>query len=233
MSKKVRLVFPKLSRVIGRPGSDLRIENSSHESPGRRKILISSGKTTLIGLRVCMKRCTIPSCPMVSKKDYRYCEKHLATEKHLAIAPSSHGMGLFADAGKNDDLTTVVFKKGDVIDEYLGEVFSKSEFSRRYPEWQTGIYAVQAPGGMYIDALCAPTAASYANDPVNVARLKGRANFRANYERSNPTTLNSRLGNMLVPHRGIKLIATRNIRQGEEIMCKYGADYWYGVGDID
>ena len=64
---------------------------------------------------------------------FSLCFQHLARDSHLKIASATnpeHGKGLFATNLTKDQ--EVVFRKGDRIIEYNGDVLTKAELDNRY-----------------------------------------------------------------------------------------------------
>lgn len=99
------------------------------------------------------------------------------------------------------------FKKGDMICEYLGEFITNKEYNKRTEEGNGG-YGVTV-GHRILDGKNANCVAKYANDANGTIKSKFRNN--------------STLYNM----RGrVYIYATKRIREGEEIFCAYGKDYW-------
>lgn len=172
--------------------------------------------------------------------DYRYCTQHLINVVHLYIGKNSRnlrrrrrqveGRGLYAVSGSGDlkhagidngipnvDRGIVVFRDGDLIDVYGGEMMSKNRIDRRYRDPNAvATYAITSRKHG-VDAYCASTAAAYANDPYNpdlpdpYNTARARANVEMHYDRANRT---------------FEMYATKDIRHGEEILLHYGREYW-------
>lgn len=113
------------------------------------------------------------------------------------------GKGLF---------TTVDIKKGMLIVEYTGEKITWAEGLKRNEN-----HAFQSPYLFYISAKNCIDAeytldalARYANDAKGHTKIKG-LNNNAEY---------------LVIKRVPYIVATKNIKAGEEIFVSYGDDYW-------
>lgn len=143
-----------------------------------------------------------------------YCSTHLVYNHGLQIKQSTipnAGKGLFAvDPRKNAEENKVIFKSGQRIVVYHGERISEEELVERYSD-KTGPYAVEVsnvgtPEGEreYEDGACKRCIGSIAN-------TKGRFSL-----------CNARLAK----HQGqIRVMATKNIRNGQEIFVWYGDEY--------
>lgn len=113
------------------------------------------------------------------------------------------GMGLWAEKD---------FKRGDVIVSYDGERITLKECERRNTELEgMGNYYLFISKTKCIDAQHTTSAKGrYANDAKGLMRIEGLRN-NARYE--------ARKGQAFI-------IASRNIRAGEEILVSYGRSYW-------
>ncbi len=187
------------------------------------------------------KRCTAKNkrgarCKNKSCFDLNYCWVHLRALKKLQIGPSrlpGVGKGLFAQTtkkvltpaqllklnttpyGQRADIKAqfLVFDRGDIIGKYVGEAMTKPELDKRYAHDVgggvdadfTAPYGVETENGRIFDSLCHRNFVSYANDPRG-SNLQENAKLLDN----------------------LQLKATRRIWKGEEILWKYGADYWDG-----
>ena len=116
------------------------------------------------------------------------------------------GKGLFAyDATKNAN--DIIFKKGEQIINYLGHHIDIDELNRRYDHY-TAPYAIQLKRNDYIDAADKRGIGSLINHTNN--KNKSNAEFISVY--------NTR-------PQEIKIRATKNITNNEEIFVNYGAEY--------
>lgn len=147
-------------------------------------------------------RCKLKSCIGTP-----YCWTHLLHHKHLRIKPSvvqGAGNGLFAVSpalGNND----IVFKRGDVIIQYDGEVITNKELQRRYGDF-TAPYGLSQ--GNYIeDGACRRGVGSLANH-VSSRSANARYSFSTSTKK-------------------FRLVATKNIRNNTEVLCDYGGDYHF------
>ncbi len=137
-----------------------------------------------------------------------YCWSHLLREKGLRIRVSeipNAGKGLFAFHRPgapipNDD---IVFRKNEDIVEYAGQQSSEGEMDARYGDY-TAPYGL-SQDAHWIDAACLRGAGSLAN---GAAKGKANAEYYFNDEDGK-----------------FYLRATKNIKNGSEILCNYGEDY--------
>ena len=157
-----------------------------------------------------------------------FCRRCMETCMYITVAPSGctwAGLGLFAHAGdaarqRRDRLRTrapgsqqgvPVFVPGDVIVPYYGERLSSREYARRYDDDVRAVYAMDLVYGVTIDCARVRSPCAYVNDYRNIVDA---ANARFINERTGPLA-----GSVI-------LVATKTIRDGEEIFTDYGADYW-------
>ncbi len=124
----------------------------------------------------------------------------------LAIKPSQlpgAGMGLFAEKD---------FKKGDTIVKYEGEKITWKECIKRNNKQESvGCYYLFINNRKCIDAQHTLWALGrYANDATGFNRIPGLRN-NSRYE---------------VEKGEAYIIASRNIKAGEEIFVSYGRGYW-------
>jgi uncharacterized protein len=111
------------------------------------------------------------------------------------------GKGLF---------TTKSYRKDQRIIEYRGEIIEWKEYSRRVKENKDG-YLFFVRRNCCIDAFSTPQyKARYANDARGLARVKG-LNNNCVYETEGDRCF---------------IVATRDIKAGEEIFVDYTKEYW-------
>jgi hypothetical protein len=145
------------------------------------------------------------------------CWVHLLSRHKLRIKPTDYppmppnSKGLFAvnnnkDVGKDD----VIFKKNAIIFEYNGEYINTDELERRYGT-KTGPYAMTVKKNCYIDAACKRGIGSLVNHKFN----KDKPNVKFIKKRNPETKKMDR----------IQLIASREIKNNEEIFVNYGFQY--------
>jgi len=135
----------------------------------------------------------------------KYCHSHRRVLLHLQIKKSTiaeAGKGLFA-IGKG-----IIFRTGDRICMYNGELINARELIRRYHD-DTAPYGIQLHNKngheQYEDAATERGIGSLANH----SRNRNKINARLSISRNNRA----------------QLIATKNIRSGTEIFVNYGPDY--------
>lgn len=141
-----------------------------------------------------------------------YCWRHALKLAKIKVRDSTipgAGKGLFAQSTWRSPAhgpRTLVFKKKDVIAEYLGEVIDEAELGRRYGT-ERAPYTIWVCDGTYVDAARLRSYAAMAND----ARGHGRCNARFTHGSAT---------------RPPEIRATRDIYNGDEILVSYGDAYW-------
>ena len=136
-----------------------------------------------------------------------YCWTHLASVAHLKIKPSTipeAGKGLFAWIPGGVLNQTVVFRKGETITEFFGEILTAEELVERYGH-ETAPYAARFRNDEYIDPACERCAASMANN-ARGTQFRNNASFSPDYR-------NNKLN--------IKC-SVATIKHGQEIFLAYG-----------
>ena len=150
-----------------------------------------------------------------------YCSTHLAYNHHLKIKTSNipnAGKGLFAiNPLKNADPNAVLFRNRQTIIRYNGEVIDAEELQARYGRY-TAPYGLEVSeeglpeeDRIYEDGACkrgCGNIANQANDVIN---------------NNSELTIHPREG-------WARLTATKNIKNGDEILCNYGGNYRYEAG---
>lgn len=104
----------------------------------------------------------------------------------------------------NDNSNDIVFRKGDTIIDYVGEILNVDAVNARYGEDNTAPYTIQVGKDAFIDCACKRGVGSTTN--CN----KGHHNATFSTNQRNQTA---------------KLVATKNIRNGDEVFVSYGSDY--------
>lgn len=134
-----------------------------------------------------------------------YCYMHLKTNMRLTIADSkipNAGKGLFAYDPKNPDGNEEVFKRGQVIVQYDGEMITNAELDSRYGDY-TAPYGIQEKYGVLYteDGACRRGAGTLANHkPASKANAK--LSFGTKKKR-------------------FQLVAIKPIKNGQEIYVSY------------
>ncbi|MCX7728395.1 MAG: SET domain-containing protein [Bacteroidia bacterium] len=109
--------------------------------------------------------------------------------------------------------TTKNIKKDSIIIEYRGEIIDWKEYGKRVKEDKDG-YMVFINRKKCIDAYNTPQyKARYANDAEGLIKIKNLKN-NAEYQIINDK---------------VYIVATRDIKAGEEIFVSYSKDYWDAV----
>lgn len=110
------------------------------------------------------------------------------------------GTGLF---------TAITIYKDEIISIFKGKILTENEAKIKIEEGNDK-YFINLLDGTIMDSMSAKCFAKYANDATGFSKsdFKNNANISLN-----------EAGN-------VSLIATRRIKQGEEIFCSYGRKYW-------
>jgi hypothetical protein len=151
----------------------------------------------------CKRRCVM---------GIEYCGSHLPKEKKLQIRQSNianGGKGLFAYK-ENSQPNEIIFKTGQKIINYEGEIISAQELIDQYG-MNTAPYGVKLSNDEYIDGALERGVGSLANTGIQ------RANC------------NCELSADLRNHRMI-IKAIKNIRQNDELLLYYGRLYHLDEG---
>jgi hypothetical protein len=156
----------------------------------------------------------------------------------------------------------IAFRVGQVVTIYGGEVLTREQFDDRYDDpgnMDTAAYAVQmAPRAAMgtgadgrrqrqldavgdpvthrnvVDGLAAASAATYSNEPLDIAAVmrasRDRADFQHRYDAAAATAANSALVNVRTRQRqgAVELVAIKPIEHGREILWNYTWGYWAG-----
>ena len=81
-----------------------------------------------------------------------FCWRHLLRDKQVRIKPSQYGLGLFALNPRKGERERI-FKEGDIIVKYDGEIISQEEKTERYDN-QTAPYGVLMRDNTINDGAC-------------------------------------------------------------------------------
>ena len=120
------------------------------------------------------------------------------------------GKGLFVfnpSVAPND----IVFRKGDKICNYNGELIDETELNRRYGD-TTAPYAIELQKKQYSDAAIVRGLGSMLNH-----NTKAKTNVRFSIKRDNSD---------------ITIIASKNIRNNTELFVHYGKNYKMNEKDV-
>ena len=115
-------------------------------------------------------------------------------------------------AGKGLFVSIPIFKH-EVIAFFKGEQLSSAEAARRAKRGEDG-YFINCLDGTILDSMHVRCFAKYANDPEASGPGFKKTTFKTNADIS------------LDDDERICLIATRNLKAGEEVFCSYGKKYW-------
>ena len=139
------------------------------------------------------------------------CWIHLLHKKNLRIKQSTikgAGKGLFA-LDKSRARGALIFRKRQYIIDYIGEQITQQELDNRYGRDNVAPYALcdsNSSKDKCIDSACVRGIASMINHNVG--------------KNSNVMFTSSPRGGQF------RVIATKNIYNGEEIFVNYGSEYW-------
>ena len=81
-----------------------------------------------------------------------YCHQHLESKMKLKVKDTRYGKGVFA-WDKDKAVGAPVFKKGDLITKYEGEILTKRQLEARYGKDSTAPYGIQLEN-KFIDLAC-------------------------------------------------------------------------------
>jgi hypothetical protein len=133
------------------------------------------------------------------------CWQHLRSNYNVTIQNSMlHGKGLFAWA--NGGNAQILFRKGDRIVPYGGELLTHAELVDRYGP-DTAPYGVKLSNVRFVDGACSRGAGSVANASSGGSPPNAKL------------VVNAQKGS-------VSIRATRPIRNGDEILVSYGPAYW-------
>ena len=158
-------------------------------------------------------------CKNFCKLGLPYCTVHLGSIMHLKLAPSylpehdgPQSKGVFAYRKGRDKHP--VFRKGEKICDYTGEVLTPNQMRERYGQ-QAGPYAVEAKSKagkkVFIDSAVKRNPASIAADQTRGQQGAPKPNAKF----------------VMIPSKSqLEVIATTDIYPGQEIYLNYGDQYW-------
>jgi len=146
-------------------------------------------------------------CKLITCIGLPYCWVHLYYLHHLRIKQSTipnAGNGVFAMDGSKPE-KDIIFKKGAHITDFYGEILNLADIKARYGK-NNAPYGILISGkdGIYEDGAIERGVGSLINH---------KPHSQANAKLS------------LSKNKRIKIIATKNIRNNQEIFVDYGKDY--------
>lgn len=109
----------------------------------------------------------------------------------------------------NGLFTSIHIFENEVISLFKGEILSNSEAKSRASKNQDG-YFINMLNGSIMDSMHIKCFAKYANDIEGNGNIKSKNNSKITLDEND----------------NVCLVATRNIKIGEEIFCGYGKKYW-------
>ncbi len=145
-----------------------------------------------------------------------FCWMHLRSEKNLRIKTSriaDAGKGLFAE-NPHVGARTVVFKRNQTIIDYNGQVVTDATLTRRYGENWTATYAIKDNDSIdrYEDASCKRGIGSMLNSAPRNSDVNCQFLTRGRQRKR------------------IVVVATKDIRNGDELLARYGDEYRFDEG---
>lgn len=159
----------------------------------------------------CGKQCVI---------GVQICWVHLLYQFNLRVkstnsVPQQNAKGLFALNPKKDK-NAILFNRGDNIIQYTGEYINKNELYRRYGKY-TAPYTIEYKKDHFIDGACKRGIGTLVNH-----KAKTYANAEFLFTKNAETKKID----------GVKLVATKIIRNSEEIFVNYGKGYKFNEKNI-
>ena len=133
------------------------------------------------------------------------CWQHTLSQKFLQVKTSTipeAGEGLFARKGPVDDRSIVVFKPGEVVCQYNGEIISQQTLESRYGQF-TAPYGVELRAGRKEDGALSRGIGTLIN------HYPRKKNCRIAINRANRA----------------QIISTKRIFNGDELYVSYGKSY--------
>lgn len=196
-----------------------------------------------------------------------FCSEHSKSVYNLVVKKSNikgAGFGLFAHAEEDESKNNrvPVFRKGDLIATYTGDVLTAAQFDQRYSKSKssTAPYAIETGSGKrVIDSACNRGIASYANHTFDKKKVnsclrdvfelhtanKSRPRIKIGdfwfkdyipkprgSNRVAATSVFSRKKYHYYPTSPVSLVARKNIYHGDEILTDYG-DVYFTEGYLD
>jgi len=110
------------------------------------------------------------------------------------------GKGLF---------TAIKIFKDEIISVFKGEILTSFEIKKRMQN-NTDSYFINMVDGSIMDSMHVKCFAKYANDAEGTSRSVFKNNSKISLDEND----------------NVCIVATKNIKAGEEIFCSYGKQYW-------
>lgn len=171
-------------------------------------------------------------CTRKTVRALPYCWQHYQKINRVIIKRSGvpgAGFGLFV-CDRTKKKGEVVFKKNDLIAQYNGDALNNAELNSRYGSGgQTATYTwYNDKLKVNLDSACKRYLGAFANDPKGTGK---RANTTLKHKKVNQRDRDhiNHLRYKDLPSRVSGLVALRDIKNGEEVLVNYGADWWDGV----
>lgn len=162
----------------------------------------------LRSVKCCGKSLKGTPCRRNVAKGLFLCFQHTTALLGLRVDQSklnSQMQGLFV-CSNNHGANEIVFRKGDEICPYFGEIINKKTLSDRYPGDTTAPYALQISKNRFIDSACLQSIGAKANTASS--GFRNNARFSISHK---------------LPYA--RIVATGNIRNGDEVLVSYGSQY--------
>lgn len=105
--------------------------------------------------------------------------------------------------------TAIKIYKDETISVFKGEILTKKQIAERV-EKDEDKYFIEMLNGKIMDSMHVDCYAKFAND------VKGSTN--SEFKNNAKITIDE--------NKNICIVATRNIKEGSEIFCSYGREYW-------
>ncbi len=126
-----------------------------------------------------------------------------AEEDYLYVNESQiegAGKGLF---------TAIKIFKDEIISVFKGEILSATEIKKRIKN-NADAYFINMVDGRIMDSMNTKCFAKYANDAQGISKSRFKNNAVISLDEND----------------NVCIVATKNIKAGEEIFCSYGKQYW-------
>lgn len=183
----------------------------------------------------------LPFCQLHSRQYFNVEIRDAAgyVKKARQLEPANFGQGLFAVSldDHEQEEREVLFKKGDLICWYISEQMERGLIHERYPGDMTAPYGFGATKDLAYDAACVRGMGAIANNAHRRYDRRGKklannAKIRVQNKQAGITRdINNgelRVGANPFP----VIVATRDIRDGEEILADYGDEYDFTGYDV-